>query len=85
MFAVQLLGGMAVAAVCPDPCPDDAAGTRCPPICALCTSCTHALTAIAQHSVIGMPLTAAHGFVPQASSAPTSQLAADIFHVPLLG
>jgi len=85
IFAMQLLGGMALASVCPDPCPDDASGTGCPPICALCTSCTHAQPGIVQQSASSTPSMPAHRFVPQQPAASSLQLAADIFHVPLLG
>jgi len=85
IFAVQLLGGMALASACPEPCFDDADGTGCPPICALCTSCTHAQTGIVQHSASGMPVMSMHRFVAQQSASPSSQLADDILHVPLLG
>ena len=85
LIAVQLLGSMAFASVCLEPCPDDTEGTSCPPICALCTSCTHAQTAIVHQRVSETPLTSTHRFIAQAPTSPTSQLAADIFHVPLLG
>jgi hypothetical protein len=85
LVAVQLLGGVAFASTCPDSCPDDAQGTSCPPICALCTSCTHAQTAIVQRSIVGTPLMATHHFVPQQRLSISSQLTSDIFHVPLLG
>ena len=85
LFAVQLLGSMAFASVCLEPCPDDTEETSCPPVCALCTSCTHAQTGIVQHAASSTPLTSTHRFVPQPPTSPTSQLAADIFHVPLAG
>lgn len=85
VLAVQLLGSMAFASVCLEPCPDDTEETSCPPVCALCTSCTHAQTAIVQHASGGMPLMSTHRFVPQRPASPSSQLAADIFHVPLPG
>lgn len=84
IFAAQLLGGMVVASVCQNPCPDDA-GSGCPPICALCTICTHAQTGLVQHSVSGKPLMSTHRFVPQQAASASSQLADDIFHVPLPG
>jgi hypothetical protein len=85
VVAVQLLGAMAFASVCSEPCPDDTEDTSCPPVCALCTSCTHAQTAIVQHSANGVPLMAAHRFVAQHPALPSSPLADDIFHVPLFG
>lgn len=85
LIAVQLLGAMAFASVCVEPCPDDTEDSSCPPVCALCTSCTHAQTAIVQHAASGLPLVAAHRFVPQPAAAASSRLAADIFHVPLPG
>lgn len=85
LVAVQLLGGMAFASVCPEPCPDDAQGTGCPPICALCTSCTHGQTAIVQDSAAGAPLMTARPFAPQQRFSTSSQLADDILHVPLPG
>lgn len=85
MIAVQLLAGVAFASVCVEPCPDDTDETSCPPVCALCTSCTHAQTWIVQHAASETPLTTTHRFVAQPPTSPSSQLAADIFHVPLLG
>jgi hypothetical protein len=85
MIALQLLGGMAFASVCVEPCPDDTEESSCPPVCALCTSCTHAQTGIVQHAASSTPLTSTHRFVAQPPTSPASQLADDIFHVPLLG
>jgi hypothetical protein len=85
ILAVQLFGVLAFASVCPEPCPDDAQGTRCPPICALCTTCTHAQPALVQRSAAGAPLISTRHFVPQQRLSISSQLADDIFHVPLLG
>jgi len=85
LIALQLVGGMAFASVCVEPCPDDTEETSCPPVCALCTSCTHAQTGIVQHAASSTPLTSTHRFVPRQSATPSSRLAADIFHVPLLG
>jgi hypothetical protein len=85
VFAVQLLGAMAFASVCLEPCPDDVDGASCPPVCALCTSCTHAQTAIVQHALNAMPLMSTQPLVQQLPAATSSQLADDIFHVPLLG
>lgn len=85
VLAVQILGSMAFVSVCPEPCPDDAEGTSCPPICALCTTCTHAQQAIVQHSASAAPLTAAQQVFPQHALSTSPQLAADIFHVPLPG
>jgi hypothetical protein len=85
LIAVQLLGSMAFASVCLEPCPDDTEETSCPPVCALCTSCTHSQTAIVPYGASETPLTSTHRFVAQPPTSPTSQLAAEIFHVPLLG
>ncbi|MEO8379632.1 MAG: hypothetical protein ABI779_08195 [Acidobacteriota bacterium] len=85
LIAVQLLGSMVFASVCLEPCPDGTAGTNCPPVCALCTTCTHAQTAIVRHAASETPLTSTHRFVAHPRTFPSSKLAADIFHVPLLG
>ena len=85
IIAVQLLGSMTFASVCPEPCPDDTDGASCPPVCAVCTSCTHAQTAIVQHAVSGTLLTSTHQFLPQEPASTSSQRADDIFHVPLPG
>jgi len=85
IMAVQLLGGLALASVCSEPCPDDGPGTSCPPICTLCTSCTHAQTAIVQRAVASEPLTVVQDFVSQQRICVSSQLTDDIFHVPLPG
>ena len=85
LIAVQLLGSMAFASVCLEPCPDDGPGTSCPPVCALCTSCTHAQQAIVQMTVASAPHQIAHhAFHVQRLGKP-SPLADDIFHVPLAG
>jgi len=85
ILAVQLLGGMALASACPEPCPDDTEDTGCPPVCALCTSCTHAQTAIVQHASARMPLMATQRVVPQQAASTSSPRTDDIFHVPLPG
>jgi len=85
ILAAPLLGSMAFATVCLEPCPDDTEGTSCPPVCALCTSCTHSQQAIVQHSASAAPLTMAQQLVPQPPLSTSSQLTADIFHVPLFG
>jgi hypothetical protein len=85
MIALQLLGGMWFASDCLEPCPDDTDGTSCPPVCALCTSCTHAQTAIVQHAANGIPLMATHEFLPEPLARASSRFADDILHVPLLG
>jgi hypothetical protein len=85
ILAVQLLGVLAFASVCPEPCPDDARGTGCPPICALCTRCTHTQPAIVQRPAASAPLTSTRHFVPRQRLAISSQLTNDILHVPLPG
>ena len=85
ILAVQMIGGMAAASFCPDPCPDDVDGAGCPPVCALCTSCTHAQTGIVQDAASGMPSMSTLRFVPRQAAAASSQPAGDIFHVPLGG
>lgn len=85
LLAVQLLGGMVFAAECPEPCPDDTETTSCPPVCTICTSCTHAQTAIVQDASDGTLLMAARPFGPQEAASVSSPVADDIFHVPLLG
>ena len=85
VFAAQLLGAVAFASVCFEPCPDDSEESSCPPVCALCTSCTHAQQAIVQaHGGPVVVAATSHLFEAQHSAFP-SQPAADIFHVPLLG
>ena len=85
ILAMHLLGVLTFASVCPQPCPDDVRGTGCPPICALCTTCTHPQPAIVQRPVASGPLMSTRHFLPQQRPSISSQLAADIFHVPLLG
>jgi hypothetical protein len=85
IIAVQLLGAVAFASVCAEPCPDDTEETSCPPVCALCTSCTHAQQAIVQPANAGAPITSVHHLLSQQRLETSSQLPADIFHVPLLG
>lgn len=85
IFAAQLLGGMVFASVCFEPCPDDAEGTSCPPVCVMCTGCTHAQTAIVKHAISAAPMNPAQRVVPGASLAAASFFGDDIFHVPLPG
>jgi hypothetical protein len=85
LIAVQLLGGVVLAPVCLEACPDDTETTSCPPVCALCTSCTHAQQAIVRHSETSAPLSIEHDIVPQQHASITSSFADEIFHVPLFG
>ena len=85
LLAVQLLGAVAFASVCLEPCPDDTDDAGCLPICAVCTSCTHAQQAIVQHAGSGAPMMTAQHVLPQQPLGTSSRLPADIFHVPLLG
>ena len=85
IVAVQLLGSVAFASVCLEPCPDDTGDASCPPICAVCTSCTHAQQAIVQNAGSGAPLMTTQHVIPPHPLGTSSQLPADIFHVPLLG
>lgn len=85
VLAVQFLGAIALTSICVEPCPDDTEETSCPPVCALCTSCTHSQTAIVQHGAKSAPLMALLPFATQQTVASSSALADDIFHVPLLG
>ena len=85
ILAVQLLGAVAFASVCFEPCPDDDEGQTCPPVCTLCTSCTRAQQAILDSTVLGAPEGAPQSVLPfQLTASPTTR-EDDIFHVPLLG
>lgn len=85
ILAVQLLGVVAFASVCYEPCPDDTSESSCPPVCATCATCTHSRQAIVETNVDGVPaMSTRDAFVMQAA-APASAIAADIFHVPLPG
>src|ERR1700741_1832557 len=46
VLAVQFLGAMVFASACAEPGPDDPESTSCPPVCTLCSDCTHAQQAI---------------------------------------
>ena len=85
LVAVQLLGAMAFASECLEPCPDDTESSSCPPVCALCTSCTHAQTGIVQHAAEAAPGMNEQHLPSQQHSSLHSKFAADIFHVPLPG
>jgi hypothetical protein len=81
----QLTATVAFSSVCFEPCPDDTEGSSCPPVCSLCTSCTHAQQAIVEGAVVTAPaLRTLQTYAAQALVAP-SHLADDVFHVPLLG
>lgn len=85
VLAVQLFGVVAFASVCVEPCPDDTAETSCPPVCTLCTTCTHAQQAVVQRGVgVARMMGAQERFASPALSV-DSLFAADIFHVPLCG
>lgn len=85
VIAAQFLTGVMFASVCLEPCPDDGEGQTCPPVCSLCSTCTHGQQAIVSSGGSGTSLlTAPHvGLTP--SLAGPSKLPADIFHVPLFG
>jgi hypothetical protein len=85
LVALQLLGSMAFAAVCFEPCPDDTGESSCPPVCTTCATCAHSRQAILQGAFDGVAFDRApHAFPPQVLSASTPP-ASDIFHVPLHG
>jgi hypothetical protein len=85
IIVVQLVCGMAFATVCTESCPDDGPGSSCPPVCSLCTSCTHAQQAVVRNTVTPVALAVtAHVFHVTAIPVP-SLLSRDIFHVPLPG
>ena len=83
ILALQLLGGIAAAAVCVETCADAAESASCAPACVDCTTCAHTQQAIVQN---GVPV-APHQIAPHAFQAlargTSSPLADDIFHVPL--
>ena len=83
LIAVQLLGGVALASVCDETCPDDADESSCPPICATCATCPHSRHAIVQTRVDVAPSPTALPPLVSSTQPPSSPLAADIFHVPL--
>lgn len=85
VLAVQLLGAIAFASVCFEPCPDDRDGGTCPPVCTLCTSCTRAQQAIVAATVLGAPEVSRQELLPFQLSASPATHEEDIFHVPLLG
>ncbi|HYI12665.1 MAG TPA: hypothetical protein VEK57_26680 [Thermoanaerobaculia bacterium] len=83
MIALQLLGGMVFASVCLEPCPDDTEETSCPPVCAVCTTCTHGQKAVVRHASAGLPTPSTRRFVLRQHAGTSLPLADDIFHVPL--
>lgn len=85
LVALQLLGAIALSAVCLEPCDDDEGSGSCPPVCTLCARCAHAQQAIVQREDGGALVTAAQRDDAQQRWGRSSQLAADIFHVPLAG
>ena len=85
ILAVQIIGGLAFASVCLEPCPDDGDGQTCPPVCSLCTSCSRAQQAIVGAMVPGAPeAVSQHVLLFQFTALPTTR-GDDIFHVPLRG
>jgi hypothetical protein len=85
IIAVQLIGGILFATVSVEPCPDDGPGRACPPMCALCTSCTHAPQAIVRATPTAVALAVTPRLFTVSPVPAPSQSAADIFHVPLRG
>lgn len=87
VVVAQIAAGMLFAAVCSEPCPDDNGRSTCPPICSVCTMCTHAQQAVVQTRAVGAatPLPVIATVLTPHRLGTTSQRADDIFHVPLLG
>jgi len=79
------LAGLVLVSACIEPCPDDGAGKTCPPICSLCMTCTHAQRAIVQLETTAVFLATSPHVRPLEAARELSNLAVDIFHVPLLG
>lgn len=85
ILVAQFTAPVAFSSVCLEPCPDDTEGSNCPPVCSLCTSCTHAQQAIVDSAVVTAPAPRTlQAYAAQLLAAP-SHLADDVFHVPLLG
>jgi len=86
LFGFEASGAAYVAAAeCRDGCPDDDAGGRCPPACACCSCCVHAVSSIpaAQVTAVMPPPISDFSFSPdeiQTSSPDPSE----IFHIPKL-
>ncbi|MDP9190217.1 MAG: hypothetical protein M3P06_00755 [Acidobacteriota bacterium] len=85
VLAVQFVGAMVFASACPEPCPDDTETTSCPPVCTLCSDCTHAQQAIVRQPANGPSLAAARRIHSLPSLDASSHVADEIFHVPLFG
>jgi hypothetical protein len=85
IIALQLLGGIAFASVCLEPCPDDSEDTSCSPVCAICATCTHAQAAIVQNSTVVAPFLSSRALTGHQPVAASWPLGDDIFHVPLRG
>ncbi len=85
IIALPLVGGMAFAFVSLAPCPDDTAGESCPPVCAVCRTCTQAQPAIVNQAACSAIPTSSKRIITERSQSASSQGGADIFHVPLLG
>lgn len=87
LLAVPLVGSIAYASVCLVPCPEEEeraeADAECPPVCALCTSCTPVQVTIAAVGSAGAPLVAAHDLLDVPPLDASDDPAGDIFHVPL--
>ncbi|MGN6185753.1 MAG: hypothetical protein ACTHQM_19120 [Thermoanaerobaculia bacterium] len=83
ILAAQFLGAIAFASVCFEPCPDDRDGANCPPVCAVCASCSHARQAIVQSNIDGVTRAFMLDSFASPVVAPPSPRASDIFHVPL--
>lgn len=82
---VLQLAGLASASACIEPCPDDGAGTTCPPVCSLCTTCTHAQQAIVRLTTPTVFLATAPLVGSLEPAQEPSSIAFDVFHIPLLG
>jgi hypothetical protein len=86
LVVTQVAAGMVLASVCNEPCPDDNGQRGCPPLCSFCTTCVHAQQAVVQGPVRApAPAPMAHNLFAAPQTAASSQLAADIFHIPLPG
>lgn len=83
VLALQLLGGVVFASDCLESCPDDDAS--CPPVCALCTNCTHAQSVVVQQAAVAAPFLSSRALTGLPALHASAPLGDDIFHVPLLG
>lgn len=83
ILLAPIAGAVSVAFECDEPCADDSGDGECPPVCTVCTACTHGQKAVVGNSAAKAPPSSFHLVAPSSAHVEGSPFIADVFHIPI--